>query len=62
MKWAIEAYSLDIEQVKIAIDAFTSYYEMVRNIIENDIKITAVNKMKSLLLNKNTRITIIKHH
>lgn len=34
-----EAYSLDIEQVKIAIDAFTSYYEMVRNIIENDIKI-----------------------
>ena len=34
-----EAYSLDIEQVKIAIDAFTSYYEMVKNIIENDIKI-----------------------
>lgn len=34
-----ETYSLDIEQVKIAIDAFTSYYEMVRNIIENDIKI-----------------------
>ena len=34
-----EAYSLDIEQVKIAIDVFTSYYEMVRNIIENDIKI-----------------------
>ena len=30
--------------------------------IENDIKITAVNKMKSLLLSKNTRITIIKHH
>lgn len=34
-----EAYSLDIEQVKIAIDEFTSYYEMVKNIIENDIKI-----------------------
>lgn len=34
-----EAYSLDIEQVKIAIDVFTSYYEMVKNIIENDIKI-----------------------
>lgn len=34
-----ETYSLDIEQVKIAIDAFTSYYEMVKNIIENDIKI-----------------------
>lgn len=31
-------------------------------LIENDIKITGVNKMKSLLLNKNTRITIIKHH
>lgn len=29
---------------------------------ENDIKITVINKMKSLLLNKNTRITIIKHH
>lgn len=39
LKRAIEAYSLDIEQVKIAIDAFTSYYEMVKNIIENDIKI-----------------------
>lgn len=25
-----EAYSLDIEQVKIAIDEFTSYYEMVK--------------------------------
>ena len=34
-----EAYILDIEQVKIAIDAFTSYYEMVKSIIENDIKI-----------------------
>lgn len=34
-----ETYSLDIEQVKIAIDEFTSYYEMVKNIIENDIKI-----------------------
>lgn len=34
-----ETYSLDIVQVKMAIDAFTSYYEMVKNIIENDIKI-----------------------
>lgn len=39
IKKGYEAYSLDIEQVKIAIDAFTSYYEMVKNIIENDIKI-----------------------
>lgn len=34
-----EAYSLNIEQVKIAIDALTNYYEMIKNIIENDIKI-----------------------
>ena len=43
-----EAYSLDIEQVKIAIDAFTNYYEMVKNIIENDINID-VKAGKTLL-------------